>query len=205
MTLEVLDATSGMTTLTLTGTPAEVRAQRKFVTDLIKYGRYMDQLAAQEERDAATIHSGPTMTVAGTIETTMTPAGRGDFVILSWVADEDIPKDVRWSARKALDRIARKLGLGFIRLRWFGPQVGEGDFLWVSPTDGSMPLGTTPGEQAMTIALNEGLRGDQLVLTLAHECRHVAQNITRAMLEDRFAREQDADDFAAEYMREIQR
>lgn len=124
----------------------------------------------------------------------------GDVYALSWYPEDRIPPKHRAYVRRHVDRAARDLGLGPIRIRWFGPAIGDGEFYGEAPSEGVIPLGYTPEEQPMTVGLNKDLRGDMVAAVCAHEVRHVAQNLLRAKLGEPERREEDADGFAAAYI-----
>jgi hypothetical protein len=143
------------------------------------------------------------LAIPGTQQANMAPSeARGELQYMSWVDDDDVPAAHRAFARRHVDRAARKLKLGHVRIRWFGPFVDDGrDSFWgVAPDADLIPAGVTPDNQPMTIALNAGLRGEAVAACIAHEVRHVAQDVALAMLSDIDQRESDADAFAIAYI-----
>jgi hypothetical protein len=103
----------------------------------------------------------------------------GQPMRLSWVPESRIPPDHRAFVRRHVDRAAGMLGLGPIRVRWFGPPHGDGDFTFTAPEADAIPCGVTPNpdEYPMTVGFLHSFRGPAVVSVVAHEVRHVAQNV----------------------------
>lgn len=141
------------------------------------------------------------LAIPGTQTADMAPsAARGEQVLMSWIDEDQIPAEHRAYVRRHVDRAARKLKLGHVHVRWFGPPINGGDFWGIAPDADLLPAGVAPDDQPMTIALNAGLRGEAVAACIAHEVRHVAQDVARAMLSDIDQREVDADRFAIDYL-----
>jgi hypothetical protein len=111
----------------------------------------------------------------GTITTAMEPSQDVEQVFLSWVADDQIPRPHRREVRRLVDKLGKRMGLGPVTIRYFGPEVDGGDFWGIAPEAGVLPAGVAPDDQPMTIALNAGLRGGAVVAVVAHELGHLAQ------------------------------
>lgn len=147
---------------------------------------------------------------------------------MGWVNERTVPVEHRCLVRWHVNRAARSLGLaGPVYIRWFAPVAPweakpAGSFLdalaeawqrfgqevipFVSEGPDELPAGVTlPSWLApRTIALNASLRGERLLIgVIAHEVRHVAQDVLRLRLDDPSECERDAGRFAARYMQEV--
>lgn len=167
-----------------------------FLRTLLLEAHYREQRVASGAGDCAPL-------AAGRIRTLIEPAAEGEPVIFSWVPDTQVPIAHRRYVRKHVERVAKRLGLGPIRVRYFGPQLGDGDFYLVAPADGAVPLGVAPPDETPTIGLNAAIRGRVVLGTIAHECRHAWQ-YTTDFAPDKLARELDAERFEARYLRRME-
>lgn len=86
-------------------------------------------------------------------------------------------------------------------VRWFGQPVGRVDFYGDSPAPDCIPAGCLPHELPDTIGLLKGLRGAQLVATLAHECVHLKAVQSGLFVPDREAADVTAERYAEQYRR----
>ena len=120
-----------------------------------------------------------TLGIAGTAARDLEPSTEaGEAMLFSWVPDDRIPRRHRQAVRRNVDRVARSLGLGSIRVRYFGPASVGADFTGHAPEPGMVPGGVTPDDQPLTIGLLASLRGPALAAVIAHEVRHVYQLVT---------------------------
>lgn len=104
----------------------------------------------------------------------------------------------RRMARALAALVARDLGLGAVEVRWFRAIVGE--------AGGRVSCGYVRGADPGVISLRAGQGPRRLLLTVAHECRHLWQAEQHGDwlawwrecrgAEDRAAQEADADDYA---------
>lgn len=181
-----------MVDVTISGTPDEVARQVDVINHLLRAAEYREHLAEHP-------HDG--LELRGTVARSgFTPGQAGEIQFASWVPESRIPPAHVAFVRRHVDRAARELHLPRLRIRWFGPPVGDGDFWMVCPYDDGMPSGVAPESEPGTVAFNRDLRGPALVGVIAHEVRHCAQLIARQALSDKTWMERDADGFAAEYV-----
>ena len=165
-----------------------------------------------------------TQTNQGTADPAHTPTQRThQQVFQSWVPPRRVPTPHRKFVQRQLDRIGRQNGFDRIDLRWFGPAVDGGDFWGISTGPDQVPLGLALPWDRPTIAINVGLRGPAMVLSvIAHEVHHLVQmragvtprrTLTAELAEqlhadctpercvaDQLRHEADADRYAAEYV-----
>lgn len=106
-------------------------------------------------------------------------ADAGEVVIMSWVPAERIDPRHRAYVERCAKHAARELGLGPIRVRYFGPRTGIGDFWGLAPEPDVIPGGVAPDDLPMTIGILYSLRGDAVRHVVRHEVAHVAQLIER--------------------------
>lgn len=102
-------------------------------------------------------------------------ASAGQMYFSSWVPDAKIPAGHRRTVRRTVDHAAARMGLGHVRIRYFGPAVNGGDFWGIAPDADMVPAGVAPDDQPMTIGLNASLRGEAVSAVIAHELGHLAQ------------------------------
>lgn len=115
-----------------------------------------------------------TLTYLGRASGPITPSRAGVPFALSWMSDSAVPRQHRRSVQRRVDALAARLGLGSVKVRWFGPPVDGGDFTGIAPDDDMLPLGMAPDDQPDTIALWATLDGPALEAVIAHELGHLA-------------------------------
>ena len=127
-----------------------------------------------------------TLELTGTLPTDIDPSpGSGAVGLFSWVPDDEVPKAHRAIVAQHVRRLAKRHGLGELRVRFFGPPrpgpvheidgqlVDRGDFFWRAPDEDVIALGFAPEDQPDTIGIHHGLRGDLVEYVVAHEVHHV--------------------------------
>lgn len=141
------------------------------------------------------------VSVSGTYGGLEPPDAAGVVVGCRFVPASRVPKGHRAFVQRHVDRAVKLLRIPPIEVRWFR-HAGKGktDFTTVNTRPDEILGGICFSHVPGVIYLNADVRGEAVVSTLAHECRHSVQLRLLNYLGEHRNREADADAFAREYV-----
>lgn len=135
------------------------------------------------------------------------PTHVGQKITRSWVPDDEVPKAHRAFVNAHARRLAKRHGLGDVRVRYFGPPrrnpqpmevddrvTNYGDFYVEARDVHNVTMALTPDDN--TIALYHGVWGELVPFLVAHEIRHLMARRAGEPVD-----EAEADRFASRYVR----